>query len=315
MGYINKEMNKNYGRENMVSGEDNTRRPDFFIVGAPRCGTSSMAEYLRQHPDVFMARIEPHFFGSDICHGKKLKEDYLGCFSEARNEKRVGEKSTWYLYSKRAAAEIKRFCPHAKIIIQLRNPVDMLYSLHGHYVYRTSREDIVDFEEALNAEEDRKKGLRILKYVRPEYLFYSEIPLYTEQIKRYVDAFGWDQIHVIVFDDLVSNTLKVYREVLRFLEVDDHTPDLKVYNPGGQVKSQIVRKFIINSWIRRVARTFLPSTTRCRVGQILSSLNISSKHRPPMEKHVRKRLQEQFAPEVEQLSKLLNRDLTYWCKD
>ncbi len=298
----------------MVSKEHNLRRPDFFIVGAPKCGTTSMTEYLRQHPDVFMARGEPHFFGSDIpsrLRGRK-EEEYLDCFSEARNEKMVGEKSTWYLYSKRAAAEIKQLCPHAKIIIQLRNPVDMLYSLHGQFAYLLSVEDIVNFEEELNAEEDRKKGLRLPKHVHPEKLFYSEIPLYTEQIKRYVDAFGWDQIHVIVFDDLVSNTLKVYKEVLRFLEVDDHTPNLKVYNPGGLIKSQIVHDIMRNSWIRRVARTFLPTTTSRRVGQMLSSWN--RKPRPPMEKHVRKRLQEQFAPEVEQLSKLLDRDLTYWCK-
>ncbi len=303
----------------MMSEENNTRRSDFFIVGAPKCGTTSMAEYLRQHPDVFIPYGELHFFGSDIRFKprQRTKEEYLDCFSDARNEKRVGERSNWYLYSKRAAAEIKRFCPHAKIIIQIRNPVDMLYSLHGQFSYRSSRksEDIVDFEEALDAEEDRKKGLRIPKRVRsPEKLFYSEIPLYTEQIKRYVDAFGWDQIHVIVFDDLVNNTLKVYKDVLRFLEVDDQfTPELGVHNLGGQIKTQIVRKFIINSWIRRVTRIFLPNTTWRRAGLALSHWN--TKSRTPMDKHVRKRLQKQFEPEVKRLSKLLDRDLSHWCKD
>ncbi len=303
----------------MVSGEDNPRRPDFFIVGAPKCGTTSMVEYLIQHPDVFMPRGELHFFGSDIRFKprQRMEEEYLDCFSDARNEKRVGERSNWYLYSKKAASEIRRFCPYAKIIIQIRNPVDMLYSLHCQFAYRSSHksEDIVDFEEALNAEEDRKKGLRIPKRVRsPEKLFYSEIPMYTEQIKRYVDTFGWDQIHVIVFDDLVNNTSKVYKDVLRFLEVDyQFIPELGVHNLGGQIKIQIVRKFIINSWIRRVARIFLPNTIWRRAGLALSHWN--TKPRPQMNKKVRKRLQKQFEPEVERLSKLLNRDLSHWCKD
>ncbi len=300
--------------------EDNPRRPNFFIVGAPKCGTTSMVEYLRQHPDVFMPPKELHFFGSDINHNPKglvTQEDYLNHFSKARDEKMTGEKSVWYLYSKKAASEIKKFSPHAKIIIHIRNPVDMLYSLHGHNL-RSDRENIINFEKALEAEEDRRKGLRIPKRTVdfPQHLFYSEIPLYTEQIKRYVEAFGWKQLHIIVFDDLVNNTLKVYRDVLRFLEVDDQfTPDLKVHNPGRQVKSPIVRDLIMNSWIRTVARKFLPITTRRRMGQTLYHWNISNKPKPPMNKHIRKRLQKQFAPEVKRLSKLLDRDLTHWCKD
>ncbi len=85
------------------------KKPNFFIVGAPKCGTASMVEYLRQHPDVFMPRGEPHFFGSDIHIKRLMKKDYLDCFSEAKDEKRVGEKSNGYLRSKKAAKEIKEF--------------------------------------------------------------------------------------------------------------------------------------------------------------------------------------------------------------
>ncbi len=303
----------------MINKKGNIKKPDFFIVGAPKCGTTSMDKYISQHPDVFMARGEPRFFGSDIRYDRKLtNEDYLGCFSEAQNERRVGEKSVWYLYSRRAAAEIKRFCPHAKIIIQVRNPVDMLYSLHAQFVYHSGREDIVDFKEALDAEEDRRRGLRIPKHGGfLENFFYSEIPLYTEQINRYVDAFGWNQIHIIVFDDLVSNTPKVYRDVLRFLEVDDQfIPDAKVHNPGSQLKSLMLRDLMRDSWMARAAtKVLLPGIIRRPIGQIFSRWNISNKPRPPMDKRVCNRLQEQFAPEVERLSKLLDRDLSHWCKD
>jgi len=141
------------------------RTPDFFIVGAPKCGTTAMSDYLRQHPEIYMPqRKEPHFFGSDLDapypYFIRDKEQYFSLFAEAKDEKRVGEASVWYLYSKRAAFEIKEFCPTASIIIMLRNPVDMIYSLHSQRLF-TGNEDIPDFEEALEAEEDRKRGLRI----------------------------------------------------------------------------------------------------------------------------------------------------------
>ncbi len=296
--------------------EDNLRRPDFFIVGAPKCGTTSMREYLRQHPDVFMAQGEPHFFGSDT-HSKlrrMTEEEYLNRFSEARDEKRVGEKSPSYLRSKKAPLEIKKFCPHVKIIIQIRNPVDVLYSLHSGLL-RGGGGDIVDFEEALDAQDDRRKGLRIPKHaLKPP--IYSEIPLYTKQIKRYVNVFGWEQIHIVVFDDLVKNTLDTYREVLRFLEVDDKfTPDFKIPNPGNPRRSKLFHKFMKSSLIVNTAKFLLPDTVCYSIGQMLFRWNTSSKPRPPMEKHVRKRLQKQFEPEVERLSELLDRDLTHWCKE
>ena len=114
------------------------RKPDFFIVGAPKGGTTAMNAYLGQHPEIFIAeRKELHFFGTDLDFSSPriTQEQYLSCFSEVQNEKRVGETSVWYLYSKQAAVEIKKFCPSANIIIMLRNPVDMLYSQHSQFLY------------------------------------------------------------------------------------------------------------------------------------------------------------------------------------
>jgi hypothetical protein len=108
------------------------RKPDFFIVGAPKSGTTAMYFYLKQHPEIFMPeRKELHFFGSDFFapHFVRDLKDYLKFFEGADNKKRIGEASPWYLYSKRAAFEIKEFNPDADIIIMLRNPVDMMYSL------------------------------------------------------------------------------------------------------------------------------------------------------------------------------------------
>src|SRR5882672_7839349 len=126
-------------------------KPNLFIVGAPRCGTTSMYDYLKQHPDVFMPEVkEPHFLGTDLTSSRFIRDEgkYQALFATAKNEKRIGEASVWQLYSKIAAYEIKEYSPTARVIIMLRNPVDMMYSLYGQHIF-SGDEEISDFEEAL----------------------------------------------------------------------------------------------------------------------------------------------------------------------
>ena len=144
------------------------RKPDFFIVGAPRSGTTSMKRALWEHPEIFLVAGAPNFFGTDLYQSGHIvdEEAYLSLFVRAKKEKRVGEKSVSYFMSMRAAAEIKEFQASASIIIMLRNPVDVLYSLHSYHVHTTGHEDILDFEAALEAEEHRRRGLRIPNGIR-----------------------------------------------------------------------------------------------------------------------------------------------------
>src|SRR5215475_12959925 len=107
-----------------------SKKPDFFIVGAPRSATTAMAQFLGIHPEIFMARKEMHVFGADLRFGQRFYrrdlETYAMAF-EARNGHRLaGEASVWYLFSTRAAAEIKKFNPEARIIIMLREPVETI---------------------------------------------------------------------------------------------------------------------------------------------------------------------------------------------
>jgi len=136
---------------------DQYRKPDFFIVGAPKCGTTSMYHYLRQHDQIFMPdEKEPHYFGEDL---KKRpdkfidnEDEYLNLFKDAKPDQKLGEASTFYLYSKSASREIKEYNPDAKIIIMLRNPIDFLNSLHSQLLF-SGNEDEPDFEIAMELEE------------------------------------------------------------------------------------------------------------------------------------------------------------------
>ena len=139
--------------------EGTVPKPNFFIVGGPKCGTTALYTYLKNHPEIFMSRIkEPQFFAADIfCDQRTVQTlaDYLSCFAAARNEKRIGEASTAYLGSRNAAQEIKAFNPNAQIIIALRNPVEVMYAEHSERVF-CNVEHIRNFNAALDSGEQRR---------------------------------------------------------------------------------------------------------------------------------------------------------------
>jgi hypothetical protein len=293
------------------------RTPDFFIVGAPKCGTTALNDYLAKHPEIFMAEKELHYFGTDIVlrYQRMKLEEYLGKFRLAGDKKRVGEASVWYLSSRKAALEIKEFCPHADIIIMLRNPVDMLYSLHSQLVYNGD-EDIEDFEAALRAEEDRRRGLRIPRATMyPGGLQYRQIARYADQIKRYFDVFPREKILIILYDDLKNDTAAVYRDTLRFLKVrDDFQPELRITNPNKIVRSKELLNFLVDtpSGVMRLARTLMPEALRRKVKNGLNRLNTKFQKRMPMDPGMRQKLTNEFAPEIDRLGDLIGRDLSMW---
>ena len=188
-------------------------------------------------------------------------------------------------------------------------------SLHQHYYHRSAREDIRELETALDAESDRKKGLRIPKNARfPQHLFYSEVPKFTSQLERYVEVFGWQQIHVVVFDDLVEKTESVSREVLRFLGVDQcFLPEFKVFNYAKKRKSVKLERVLRNELVRRISKMVVPRQISSLFVRGIRHLNtIKSKNN--LVPRVRKRLEVEFTSEIRRLSHMLGRDLTHWTR-
>jgi hypothetical protein len=296
------------------------RKPDFFIVGAPRSGTKAMRTYLGKHPEIFMVTdVKPHFFGTDLDSPTFIRDEqeYLSLFAGAKNEKRIGEESPRYLYSRRAAAEIKAYQPSARIIIMLRNPVEMLYSLYSNNL-NFGLEDIVDFEAALEAEKDRKRGLRLPSSLRPTEnwrCLYQEFVRYTEQVQRYVDTFGWENVHIIIFDDIIDDVAKVYRETLRFLDVDpDFQTNLDKDQPDVRIRSKSLLNFLNSPppVLRSLVLATIPLPIRDRITKGLRRLNVTSV--PALDQGLRRRLQAEFLSEVQQLNKLIGSDLTHWCQ-
>lgn len=299
----------------------NIKKPNLFLIGAPKCGTTSVHYYLKQHPEIYMSEVkEPRYFGKDLLNNPYFKNlaEYLSIFQKAGKEKYIGEATTYYLYSKTAAKEIYKFAPKAKIIILIRNPVDFLYSLHSEYVYKL-QEPIVNFEEALRAEKDRRKGKRLSQDNKlPSLLFYSDWCKFSEQISRFYKFFGKENVLVLILDDLKKNTKKEYKKMLKFLSVDENIEvNLEIKNPNKQYYSKFIQKLIgfppiaLHNFFKAV----VPTNFRILIINTIYHLNSKHEPRPPMNKNLRNKLQKIYEPEVKKLSKLLNRDLRYWSRN
>jgi hypothetical protein len=283
-------------------------KPNLFIVGAPRCGTRSLYTYLKGHSDIFMvAEKELFFFDSDLREKPKMSmEQYLRHFSAVSDQKKIGEATASYLRSRCAAQAIKAFSPTAQIIIMLRNPVDVMHSLHALGLY--GREPITDFAAALEADAVRTGR---------EKIGYREFTDFPDQIQRYFDQFGRENVRIIIYDDLKADPAAVGRNTLRFLGLrEDSTLKFSRENSNRNVRIGWLEQMQCDppaSVLRLGA--LMPRQARRVIRSGLSRLNHTKQPRDPIDPRLRKMLQAEVTPKVDQLSKLLGRDLSGWYKD
>lgn len=164
--------------------------PNFFIVGAPKCGTTAVSEYLRNHPSIFMSfPKEPHHFSDDFAQFREYRrlDDYMKLFrGRTQDHLIVGEASVWYLYSSSAVKSIYEFNKDAKILVMLRNPIDFVCSLHSQLLFAFN-EDRPDFAEAWNLQEDRAKGINLPKTcIAPQFLQYRAVAKFGAQLEHFL---------------------------------------------------------------------------------------------------------------------------------
>jgi hypothetical protein len=298
--------------------------PNFFIVGAPKCATSALYNYLKHHPDIFMSESkELNYFATDLTspHFLNNRQVYLSHFNNAAGYKWVGEASVWYMYSKVAANGIYEMVPDAKIIAMIRNPVDMIYSYHGQRLFNGT-EDINNFEKAIEAIPERKLGKHLPNDPYPiEGLFYLDIAKYTEQVRRYINVFGRENIHIIIFDDFKSDSLSSYTSTLNFLglsaNISHELPDDNITrNASKHYKSQFMKKMISNppKSLSIIGKMIMPNRRiRQNIWRNIKIMNIEWQPRPKLNPEIYLKLQKYYRSEVEDLSQLLDRDLiTLW---
>ncbi|MGZ8794278.1 MAG: sulfotransferase family protein [Gaiellaceae bacterium] len=307
-----------------------TRRPDTFIVGAPKSGTTSLYEYLEGHPDVFMSPVkEPFYFSPDVVSGRPRftfgedESEYLSLFANARQEKRAGEASVRYIFSREAPRLIREFQPDARIVAILRNPIDILYAGHNERV-SIGTESLLDFEEALSADAERLEGRRLRPGSNALWATYRPTARHGDNLANWLSIFPRHQMHVIIFDDFAADTPGAFRRLLEFLEVDpDYRPaSFSARRQSHRPRGGMVRALIRNPAARLVSHSVLPRLLgRSTASRIVwrfrqSPINRGRYERPPLAPELRSRLIEEFRPDVTRLSELLGRDLVdLWLGD
>lgn len=303
------------------------RLPDFFIVGAPKSGTTALYEMLRRHPQIFMpAGKEPWFFADELHErppprpegtAQSLAE-YAELFAEARPEQRAGEASALYLWSRTAAARIAEVCPQAQMIAILREPASFLRSLHLQFV-QTYIEVENDLGKALELESERRRGRSIPRHTYwPGALLYSDHVRYVEQLRRYEALFGRERMLVLIYDDFRADNEASVAKVLRFLEVEDSVAIAPVEaNPTVRARSQRLNTLVhavsvgrgpLSLAVKGAIKTVVPQGARRRVLGATKRRLVFSEPAPPDERLMAE-LRLRFRGEVEALSEYLDRDV------
>ncbi len=294
-------------------------KPNFFIVGAAKAGTTALWEYLNQHPEVFLSRVkEPHFFFKEKENAnfrkdfkRKLSENqnskhqqfisskatYLELFKEAMGCKAIGEASASYLFSSTAAQGIYDFNPNSKVIIILRNPIERAFS---HYLMnlRMGFSTKPFYEDFIHDFEKKDKGWG-------QSHLYQELGLYANQVERYLNLFSKENVRIVWHEDLKRNTLGELQNICTFLSIAHFPFDVaakanRAKLPRSKNLLKIIQFLKPNHWLpKSVLRPF-------------HQLVYQSKNLPKLSAKDRTTLIPFFKEDIKVLERVVDRDLKHW---
>ena len=310
-----------------------------FIVGAPRCGTTTLANYLRQHPKVCFSSVkEPMFFAQHDLRGmgdEELRElverEYLErFFGHCSEEQRLrAEGSVTYLYAAEQLEPILRLWPDAKFIVALRDPLAMLPSLHARLLV-TGDENIMDFKKAWAKIGDRAAGRSIPRSaIDPRFLRYDEAGALGSRVKQLFETVGRERCLVVLFDDLAADPKGTYDRLCGFLGLEPW--------PRTKLKAKRKHEGFRWGWLQRLLkrppkpmRTVLAGQhfrqrekeLDAKEGRAIEAIfkvrkrlldwNKVEAKRQPLDPRVRREIIDRLRGEVILLSQLIDRDLSHW---
>ena len=307
--------------------------PNFLVIGVVKGGTTSLYDYLHQHPDVYMSPVKEtnHFAAKDMDHDNFSREyrldvtfdferyyasgmkehihighiddeqDYARLYANVNGEKAIGEISNSYAVCESAALEIKKSIPNAKIVIMLRNPITRMWSqyLMNLREGKTAQRDFVS--EVRNDLQMSNRGWGVTH-------LYHELGMYHQQILRYRELFGENQFKILIYEEYRDNPNAALKELFEFLEID---PDVSIdfskkMNTASMPRFKRLNDFMVRTGALKTAKNLLGRKAR----QSLKGLIYSNKNVPKMDAVSRRYLVDYYKNDVTQLSALLNKDLT-----
>lgn len=301
--------------------------PNFIIAGAAKAGTTTIYEMLAQHPEVGMSIMkEPNFFSDGWPKWAKTQDEYQQLFRHCSGKKAIGEASPFYFSDPESAMRIKSVLgAETKIIISLRNPAKRVYSHWAYERYIYNREPL-SFHQALKAEDERafsEETLK-LKHYYSGIFRYVWISMYSEKVQQYVDTFGKKNLKIVILEEFIQKPNEQFKDICKFLDIDPaFAPDLTKSNPAGEsiapkltnMISAVNQSKVFNSMYRK-----LPVALKEVVFNFGNAM-FESLRRPKrtnileqevLDDQTYKSLMQRFTPDIEQLERILERDLSIW---
>ncbi len=297
--------------------------PNFLVIGAAKSGTSSLFNYLRQHPQIYMSPVkEPKYFafneGEKLCFNgpgdmaEHLEvttdlESYCQLFAGVTNEIAIGECSPSYLYCQGTAERIKNLLPNVKIIAILRHPVERAYSNFLHLL-SAGREPLNSFEQGLEAEPERiKANWEYYWHIKNQGFYYT-------QLKRYFDLFEKKQIQVYLYEYYQSQPTMFLKDIFTFLDIDSNfVPNISErFNVTKPPKSLAFHNLTTRqNPARSLVKTLIPTNWQNQIEQVLNKLN-QSNIKPEIDSLVKNKLILEYREDIIKLQDLIQQDLSYW---
>ena len=266
-------------------------------MGAPKAGTTSLYEYLRRAPGVYMSPIkEPRYFTTidpvEVTAMPPVRDrvKYLRLFQGAKDAVAIGEASVTYLRDPETPRRIRDAVPDARIIVLLRDPVERAFSdylMHVREGWQT-----LTFQEALRTD------------------LYSEKGFYAQQTRRYLEIFGPERVKIIIFEEFIQDIEGAVSDILKFLGVDSQpiVPVETAYNAFAMPRLRWAYRILGSRWARRAARPLIPAPLRMLVKEKILLKKVS---KPVMPQEARKLLEDLYRDDVEKLEEILKRALPW----
>lgn len=311
-----------------------SKKPNLFIVGAAKAGTTSLYHILNSSSDVYHSPIkEPNYFSTDIIPGKfrptykkqsnldrekyftnlplqdvqlafvRNSDEYKLLFNNTQNQKYIAESSTSYLYSKEAANNIFSYNSNSKIIIVLRNPIERAFS---HYLMAlrfgfTNLSVKEAFEKDINQKE---KGWGISE-------LFIELGLYYNQVKRYLDVFPKENVGIFLFDVLKENPATFYSDIFKFLDIQLIAEEInEIHNKAKIPRMKNLNKLIVSSGLKNLGKTVLPN----KIFQAIKQKSFKENDEIVFDSEMENKLLEIYKEDIRKTSTLIDNDLSLWLK-
>ena len=286
---------------------------DFFIIGAQKAGTTSLYNYLAEHPDIFMPVVKENQFFVEKRFYDKGESYYHKFYSDYKSQKLAGGAYVHMFSSKEAPERVYNYNKNAKILIMLRNPIDRAYSAY-HFALKNGWESSnINFLSTLKLQDERING----SYTEQTNLSYFYCGLYYQHISQWLQWFPKENLYIGFNSDFKKNAAESIKKVFQYLNVPD---DIQVntntiHNKSGDVRFKSLHYFLRNkeNKFKKNMSKLLPFqlryVMRTRVRKQFDKFNMIEKEYKPLSQEERKIVFNYFENDIKQLSQLLGKDL------